>query len=247
MFNRQLLRRIYIATLSAIVFFMPLSVWLLTFFIIVLVIVWIADGGIARMPQILKSEQGVLISFGTYLVYLLWMINTSDLSFGLRELKMKLPLLIFPLVIGLSDPLNKKEIKTVLSFFVAGVVLSSLIGFIYYSLDKNISDIANPRKISLFISHIRLALMTNFSIIVSAWYYFFGDFKKNKIHLSYSGIMAHCVSFSASFSDRDYNICCYSYHSGISDCQKIKKFHIKSRLVAVCFRINYLNGVIYFR
>jgi O-Antigen ligase len=180
MFNRQLLRRIYIAILSAIVFFMPLSVWLLTFFIVVLVIVWIAEGGIAKVPQLLKSEQGVLISFGTYLVYLLWMINTSDLSFGLRELKMKLPLLIFPLVIGFSDPLNKKEMKTVLSFFVAGVVLSSLTGFIYYSLDRNIPDIANTRKISLFISHIRLALMTNFSIIVSAWYIFSETSKKSK-------------------------------------------------------------------
>ena len=180
MFNGLLLRRFYIATLSATVFFMPLSVWLLTFFIIVLIIVWVADGGIVKIPEMGRDKLAVLISFGTYFVYLLWMINTSDLSFGLRELKLKLPLLVFPLVIGLSDPLKKREIKIVLSFFIAGVLLSSLIGFISYSIDRNISDIADPRKISLFLTHIRLALMTNFAIIISAWYFFSDTSKKSR-------------------------------------------------------------------
>jgi hypothetical protein len=171
MFNRQFLRQLYIATLCAIAFIMPLSVWFLTFFIIMLIIVWIADGGIIRMSEMTVTKLAVLISLGAYFVYLLWMVNTSDLNFGLRELKLKLPLLVFPLVIGLSDPLKKEEIKTVLSFFIAGVVLSSLIGFISYSINRDVSDIANPRKISPFITHIELALMANLSIVFSAWYY----------------------------------------------------------------------------
>ncbi|MBA4321561.1 MAG: hypothetical protein C0408_01965 [Odoribacter sp.] len=178
MFNRQLTRRFYTATLSATAFFMPLSVWILTLFIIVLVIGWLADGGLMRIPELKKPRLEVLISLGAYFVCLFWMLNTSDLSFGLRELKLKLPLLIFPVVFGLSGPLDKKELKTVLSFFIAGVVLSSIIGLISYYTDKNIYDIANTRKISLFVSHVRLALMTNLSIIISAWY-FFSDSSKN--------------------------------------------------------------------
>jgi hypothetical protein len=171
MLNRPILRQFYIGTLSATAFFMPLSVWLLTFFIIALLLIWIADGGLMRISGLKKEKIAILIFSGTYFVYLLWMTNTSDLSFGLRELTLKLPLMIFPLVIGFSDPLDKKEMKTVLSFFIAGVVLSSLIGFIAYSFGKDISNIDNPRKISLFISHIRLALMTNLSVVCSAWYY----------------------------------------------------------------------------
>jgi O-Antigen ligase len=170
MLNGQILRKYYIGTLSATVFFMPLSVWLLTFFIIAMFLVWIADGGLMRIADLRKDKIAILIFSGTYFVYLIWMIKTSDLSFGLRELKLKLPLLVFPLVIGLSQPLNKKEIKIILTFFIAGVVLSSIIGIIAYSFGKDISEIDNPRKISPFISHIRLALMTNFSVVCSAWY-----------------------------------------------------------------------------
>jgi len=181
MLNRQLIRRFYVVTLSAIAFFLPLSVWLLTFFIIALVMVWFADGGLMRISELKKINPAVLISCGIYLVYLLWMINTSDLSFGLSELKLMLPLLVLPLVIGSSDSLNKGELKTVLSFFIAGVVLSSLVGFISYNLGTNISDIANPRKMSLFITHIRLALMTNLSIIISVLYFFSDTSKKARL------------------------------------------------------------------
>ena len=172
MFDRQLLRRFYIASLAATAFLMPLSVWLLSFFIIVLALIWLADGGIKRIQGIHKTMPALLIFAGIYFVYLLWMINTSDINFGLRELKLKLPLLFFPIIIGLSDPLDKKELKIVLTFFIAGVVLSSITGFIAYTFCRNIADTADPRKISLFISHIRLALMVNLSIGFSGWYCF---------------------------------------------------------------------------
>jgi O-antigen ligase len=172
MFDRQLLRRFYIASLAATAFLMPLSIWLLSFFIVILSVIWLADGGIKRIPVIHKSMPALLIFSGIYFVYLFWMINTSDINFGLRELKLKLPLLIFPLIIGLSDPLNKKELKTVFTFFIAGVVISSITGFIAYTFDRNIADTADPRKISLFITHIRLALMVNLSIVFSVWYFF---------------------------------------------------------------------------
>jgi hypothetical protein len=180
MFNKQLIRRFYTSTLSAAAFFMPLSVWLLTFFIIAVVIIWIADGGLRRIPEMLKHRPAVIIFCCSYLVYLLWMLNTSDLNSGLLELKDKLPLLIFPLVIGFSDPLSKREIKNILSFFIAGVVISSLTGFFLYSIENNMPDIANPRKISLFISHVRLALMTNLSIVFSVWYFLSDTSKKTR-------------------------------------------------------------------
>jgi O-antigen ligase len=171
MFKRQLFRQFYLATLSAIAFFMSLSVWLLTFFIITLAIIWIADGGLMRISEIRKRNKYILIFTGTFLVYLLWMINTSNIVLGLNELMQKLPFLVLPLVIGLSDPLDKREIKTVLSFFIAGVVLSSVTGLILFAADKNVYDAENIRKISLFIPYVRLAEMTNMAIVVSVFYF----------------------------------------------------------------------------
>jgi hypothetical protein len=180
MFNKQLLRQFYVATLYSIAFFLPLSVWMLTFCIIAMTLVWITDGGFKRILALKSNKRLVLVYCGIYFVYLIWMLWTSDMSFGLRELKLKLPLLIFPVVIGLSEPLDKKEINRVLLFFTAGVVVSSLTGFILYTVRSSIFDIADTRKMSPFISNLTLAEMTDFAIVISLWYFFSENREKTK-------------------------------------------------------------------
>jgi hypothetical protein len=179
MLNNQLLHKFYLVALSAIAFFLPLSVWLLSFFIIVLIIVWIADNGTGKIRELSRSKITILIACSVYFVYLLWMINTSDLSFGVKELKNKLPLLIFPVVIGLSNPLSKKEMKLIISFFIAGVVLSSLTGF-FIKMELIMSGSERSREFSIFISHIRLALMANLAIFASVWYFLKDSKQKNR-------------------------------------------------------------------
>jgi hypothetical protein len=112
------------------------------------------------------------------------MLNTSDVLFGLQELKIKLPLLIFPLVIGLSDPLSQKELRTIISFFIAGVVISSATG-VLLKINTVLSGLSDSREISVFISHIRLALMAVFAIFCSGWYYFSITEKKKLWHFLY--------------------------------------------------------------
>lgn len=172
MLTKQLVRKFYLATLYSIAFFLPLSVWLLTFFIIAMGVAWIADGGLSRISELKDKKIPALVFCGIYFVYLFWMLWSSDMSFGLRELKMKLPLLIFPVVIGLSDPLDKREMNRILLFFVAGVVISSVTGFVLYTLKADIFDIADTRKMSPFISNLTLAEMTNYAIVISLWYFF---------------------------------------------------------------------------
>jgi O-antigen ligase len=184
MLNRHFLRQFYLAALYSIAFFLPLSVWMLTFFIIAMSVGWIADGGMSRITELVKAKRLVLIFCGIYIVYLIWMILSSDMSFGLRELRLKLPLLIFPVVIGLSDPLDKKEINRIMIFFVAGVVISSLTGFILYNFSRNIFDIADTRKMSPFISNLTLAEMTDFALVISLWQ-FISD--RRKIRFIYLG------------------------------------------------------------
>jgi O-antigen ligase len=179
MIDDRLNRKFYLAALSATGFFLPLSVWLLTFFIVVIVVIWLADGGIKKLPQLIHEKRDILIFCIFFLVYLIWMINTSDILFGLRELKIKLPLLIFPVVIGLSEPLSQRELKIIVSFFIAGVTISSVAGVIL-RIDPVFSGSSDTREISVFISHIRLALMSVFAIFCSGWYFFsFSELKKS--------------------------------------------------------------------
>jgi ABC-type multidrug transport system fused ATPase/permease subunit len=177
-------RKLYLSLLSATGFFLPLSVWMLTFFIIILVIIWIADGGIKKLPQLINDKRKILVFCIFYLVYLVWMIKTSDISNGFWELKVKLPFLIFPIVIGLSEPLNQREVRILISFFITGVTISTVAGVIF-KYKSVLSGLSDTREISLFIPHVRLALMSVFAIFCSAWYFFSSVDRRKPWHYCY--------------------------------------------------------------
>lgn len=188
MFDRQLFRQFYIATLAAVAFFLPLSVWLVSVFILMNFLVWIFGGGLKRLSEGNNRNFYVYIFSGIYIIHILWMINTSNRNSGLMQLWQKLPFIMLPLSIGLSDPLNKKEMKTTLSFFVGGVMFSSVIGIVTYLLDREVINIDDPRKISLFIPYIRLSMESNLSVIISVWYLFTEKSKLLKVFYFISAI-----------------------------------------------------------
>jgi O-antigen ligase len=172
MFTGNIKRSLFIASLAGVAISLPLSEWLLSVFIIITIVVWIADGGIKKIPWLPGDKKIILLFLAGYIVYMVWMINTSEFSSGLNELKLKLPLLIFPLVTGLSEPLHKREIKAIIASFITGVVISSVAGVIA-GFQQLFSGYPDPRILSPFISHIRLALMALFAISCSGWYFFF--------------------------------------------------------------------------
>lgn len=165
----KLNRVLFIFSLSAIAFSLAISVWLLSFFTIMTLLIWIWDGGPGRLFRFFPLKKEILLFSASYFVYVIWMINTSDISFGLKELRIKLPLIIFPFIIGLSAPLNEKEMKLVFTSFISGIIISSLYGVIHEA-GAVFSGHADSRALSPFVSHIRLALMDVFGIFSALWF-----------------------------------------------------------------------------
>jgi hypothetical protein len=168
MFTGNIKRSFFTVSLAGVAVSLPLSEWLLSVFIIMLALSWIGNSGIRKIPLLLSDKKNILIFLLSYLIYMVWMINTSDLSSGLNQLRLKLPLIVFPLTIGLSDPLSQKELRFIISSFITGVVLSSVAGVIS-AKNELFGGLTDPKVLSPFISHIRLALMSVFAIACSAW------------------------------------------------------------------------------
>ena len=181
--DKRFNRILKVAAFSAIAFTLPLSEWLLTLFIILVVILWILDGGLKRINLFKGDNSRVLVFIVSWLVYLIWMINTSDLNYGFKELRLKLPLAVFPLVFGLSEPLTGRELKIILLSFIAGVLVSTI-----YGTATNISGVSSgfedARTLSPFISHIRLSIMAVLAIACAGWY-FYKSGKKHGLTLLY--------------------------------------------------------------
>jgi len=130
---------------------------------------WIIEGQFKSKIQRLKESKSLLLLLSVFFVYIIGLLWTNSLKWGLHDIKIQLPLLILPLVIGTSTKLNYNQVKQILYVFSAAVVVSSFCS-IWFLLGFSERVIQNPREMSLFISHIRFALLINISIFSMGWY-----------------------------------------------------------------------------
>ncbi len=153
---------------------LPLSVFTTSFAEILLLLNWIAEGKFAEKWKFLKQRKAPLIVCLIFALHILGLIYTNDFRYAMHDLKIKLPLLLLPLIIGSSQPLHETQIRRLLLLFSAAVLASSLISAsIYFGIVPY--EYYDFRDISIFISHIRLSLMVNLAIFALLWYGFGGD------------------------------------------------------------------------
>jgi len=134
-----------------------------------LVIHWIIRGKLKfRVLQFVKSPT-IWILWMVIIWHVLGMIYTNDLNYGLHDLKIKLPLFLLPLVIGSSEKVSPRELRIILLFFVAAVLSASIVSVsaILGWIPMTIKDF---RDASLFISHIRFALLVDMAIFILSFY-----------------------------------------------------------------------------
>jgi hypothetical protein len=105
-----------------------------------------------------------------FLLHLIWLLNTTNFQYAFHDIKIKLPILVIPFVLGTCETLSVTKYQYLFKAFVFGVFASSVVSVaIYLGLYKRpVNDI---RDISIFISHIRLGLMVVFSIIILLYFY----------------------------------------------------------------------------
>jgi hypothetical protein len=161
---------IYFLGLILLAVSLPLSVFTMSVSQFILAINWIWEGDFKRKFQAIKERKALLIFLLIFVVHLLGLIYTSwpDGFFGprynaLKDLRLKVPMLLLPIIIVTSDGLTFKQLKILLLFFIAAVTVNSLIstGVLLGIGNVQVTDI---RDISLFISHIRFALLINIAI-----------------------------------------------------------------------------------
>lgn len=154
--------------LAITAFALPLSVFLISVGQFIIVLNWLTEANWRTKWNRLLTNTGLWVVLLFYGVHLVWLFNTSDFSYASHDLKIKLPFLIIPLIIGTSDILSGVHVRKILIVFCTGVLLSSLYStFKIYTISGN--PFALEKAISPFVSHIRLALMADFAIFAMIW------------------------------------------------------------------------------
>lgn len=160
---------IYFGLLLALAVSLPMSKALMSIFTGALMLNWLIEGQFSVKLQRLKKHKSILLFISVFIIYLIGLLWTKSLKWGMHDLKIQLPLLILPLVIGTSEALNYRQLKTIVYVFASAVVVASFCS-IWVLLGFSGKTIQNPREISLFISHIRFALWINIAIFSLGWY-----------------------------------------------------------------------------
>lgn len=131
-----------------------------------------------------KNKAGVAFS----LIYLLHIIGTfysSDFDYTVKELRIKVPLLLFPVVFTTMEKLNYRKFRVLMLFYVLAVLSGTLIS-LWYLVQKNFVDI---REVSPFISSIRFGLNISFAFFILL-YFIFVDYKFGKYTKIFFGLIA---------------------------------------------------------
>ena len=139
--------------------------------------VWLFTGDPVKTKfQRFLHNRIALTIVALYLLHLIGLVYTSDFAYAFKDLKVKLPLLILPLVLSSVKPLDKKHLDLLMLIYVVSVFIATCISFGTY-IAHDYSDI---REISRFISHIRFCLSIVLSIGIIAFYIYEKRISKGK-------------------------------------------------------------------
>ena len=120
-----------------------------------------------KMKRLRNLKFAPLVLSFAFILHLLFLFNTNDFSYAIKDLLIKVPLFALPLIIGTSASLDKKEKQILIYTFLLGLFFSasmSLLAFFEIIPAKNYSS--NFRDISFFMSNIRFSILLAFSFLL---------------------------------------------------------------------------------
>ena len=139
--------------------------------------VWLFMGDSVKLKlQRFIHNKTAIVLVALYLLHLAGLIYTSDFVYAFKDLRVKLPLLLLPIVLSSVKPLPKKYFDLLMLLYVASVFVATCISFGFY-LKNDYSDI---REISHFISHIRFCLNIVLSMGIIGYYLYEKRISKGK-------------------------------------------------------------------
>lgn len=160
-------QQFYLPALILIAIGLPFSKSFMSIGSIMLLLVWILEGDLMLKWRLLLKNKGAVLFISVFLLHILALLYTRDFDYALRDIRIKLPLLVFPLAMGTMAPVSKHKLNIVLLIFVVSTFFSTVYSYLIYTGTVNSKyDLTDVRYISVFISHIRLSLLIAVSICV---------------------------------------------------------------------------------
>jgi hypothetical protein len=191
-FPEKVHTNIYIFALIILVIGLPLSKFMMSVGELIMAGNWLLQGNLKnKFITFWKNKPALLLSSVLFL-HFTGLINTSDFDYAFKDIRIKSPLFIIPIIICTTPSLSKKIYHLVLQFFIASIILTTFIStsILLGLTHRHVVDI---RNISIFISHINFALLICIAIFICV--YFFRNSFSNKLKLLWTAIISWLLIF----------------------------------------------------
>jgi len=134
---------------------------------IIVFICWLLTGEWDKKIKLLKHNSYFWLTSSLYLISIFGLIYTKDFQYAFNDLRIKLPLLLFPIILFSVDFTKYKHFV----LFLKWTSIVTFINLFYLWLNFKLRSYAyaDARETSIFISHIRLGLIAAFSIISAVY------------------------------------------------------------------------------
>lgn len=130
---------------------------------------WLIELNFPTKLKRLKESKLVWVLVSLFVLHLIGLIWTEDISYALKDIRIKLPLIVLPLMVVSSDKIEKQEWKTLLLVYASCIVilsfasLAKLLGLFGY-------EIIDKRQLSIYVSHIRYGLNIAFAALLLIYF-----------------------------------------------------------------------------
>ena len=169
--RQQIHEQVYFYGLILIAVSLPLSIYTVTLSQMLILANWLVEGRFREKWDRFRQNRALWIFLSLYLIHAIALFWSADGAYSYKDMRVKVPLFLIPLVIGTSIPLVREQLNRILLFFTLAVFAASMAS-VMALLGWLPVEVEGYRDISIFISHIRFSLMIVLAILVAVWFLF---------------------------------------------------------------------------
>ena len=163
---------LHVFGLAVLAFGLPLNKVVMSVSMMFLVLNVLLEADFNNYWKHIKSNrlyQLILLFFVFHAVSMIW---SFDWSYGLHDLRVKLPILVIPTILTAKPIRKDTHLTLILWVFLSAVTITSLINFSAYNQWFGSWFFNDIRGMSLFSSHVRYALLIAMAISILLHFFF---------------------------------------------------------------------------
>lgn len=160
---------IYLFAIAILIIGLPVSKFLMSISQIILLVNWLWEGDLKNKFRLFFRNTPALVLSSLLLLHAIGLVYSDDLTYGFKDIRIKLPLLLLPLIFASSKPISKDLFRSFLHLFLGSLCVASIISILILTDTLIHRKVVDIRDTSIFISHIRFGLLVCLGVFITLY------------------------------------------------------------------------------